>query len=319
MKLLFLRGQVPRDRNPRQIMFDNIDDCDDMWTQLALHLTGKGEGEVWYWGGSRRVNYSKRFREKWVPKYTKTDFTPDVVFARGGFREYDSPLYWFKNAYTIYYGAGRRFMPESRFKNYSLILCDTKRQLERLKGKYPNIRSELLVKPAADNIFHPKPGEKQYDVIFVANESKRGIKGHDFVLSSIPKQYKVVQIGIASGALKRKYPNVHFTGWIPRKEVPKWYGLSKIAVVASDKIDSCPRVIPESLACNCPLLALDSVKFWHEKYITAKTGRLCSRSDFKSTLAQMIEEYQQYSPYEHYKQELSLPVAANRIREFIGV
>jgi len=28
-KILFLRGKVPTDRDPRQIMFDSLDDCDD--------------------------------------------------------------------------------------------------------------------------------------------------------------------------------------------------------------------------------------------------------------------------------------------------
>ena len=31
MRLLFLRGQVPQDRDPRQIMFDHIEDCDDIY------------------------------------------------------------------------------------------------------------------------------------------------------------------------------------------------------------------------------------------------------------------------------------------------
>ena len=44
-KLLFLRGQVPQDRDPKQIMFNNIEECDDVWTQLCygmINRIGKG-------------------------------------------------------------------------------------------------------------------------------------------------------------------------------------------------------------------------------------------------------------------------------------
>jgi hypothetical protein len=30
MKLLFLRGGVPKDRDPKQIMFNNLKECDDI-------------------------------------------------------------------------------------------------------------------------------------------------------------------------------------------------------------------------------------------------------------------------------------------------
>ena len=57
MKLLLLRGQVPQDRDPRQIMFDSLTECDDVWTQLVARLAEDDYGEVWYWNGRRRVDY----------------------------------------------------------------------------------------------------------------------------------------------------------------------------------------------------------------------------------------------------------------------
>ncbi len=180
MNLLFLRGSVPKDRDPNQIKFTNLVKCDDVWTQLASHMSKDGFGEVWYWGGRREVVYRCNFVERWVSDYKKykTSFKPDVVFARGGFPQYDTIFERFPKAFKIYYGAGRRFLPQSRFKNYDLILVDTPKQLARARKTFPKVRSELFIKPAADNIFQPCSATKDYDVIFSSNEHKSGIKGH---------------------------------------------------------------------------------------------------------------------------------------------
>jgi len=163
VKLLFLRGQVPTDRPKEQIMFDSLDECDDVWTQLARRLSMDDYGEVWYWGGKRKVKYRENFIEKWVPSYKnhKAKFKPDVIFARGGFPQYDVVLNRHPQAYRIYYGAGRRFIPQSPFKKYDLILVDMPKQLKKARKAFPKIRSELFIKPAADNVFKPQSHDKK--------------------------------------------------------------------------------------------------------------------------------------------------------------
>lgn len=319
MKLLFIRGQVPQDRDPKQIMFDSLEECDDVWTQLAARLAAGGYGEVWYWGGQRRVEYRDNFVERWLPSLgvTDHDFVPDVIFARGGFPEYDQVMRRHPGAFKVYYGAGRRFLPASSFTDYDLILNDSPEQLAVTQKKFPHIKSSLFVKPAAENIFRPIPGPKQYDVIFVGNEMSSGIKGHDFVLPRIPSHLKMVQVGIASKRLRRSYPHITFTGWVSRNRIPALYGESKVAICACDAIDSCPRVIPESLACGCPLLVLDSVKLWQQEYITAASGMTTSRERFADTLSWMVENYDSFSPYEHYRSRLSIDVAAKRMMQLL--
>jgi len=246
MKLLFLRGQVPTDRPKEQIMFDSLEECDDTWTQLANHLSQDDYGEVWYWGGKRKVKYRDNFIERWVPSYKKrkTKFEPDVIFARGGFPQYDVILERHPHAYRIYYGAGRRFVPRSSFNKYNLILVDTPKQLKVARNKFPKSRCELFIKPAADNVFHPLKHDKEFDVIFSSNEHKSGIKGHDFILPRFPSDLKMVQTGIVSSRLKSKHPGINFTGWIPRKKLPAYYAKSKVAVVCCNNVDSCPRDTP---------------------------------------------------------------------------
>jgi len=320
MRLLFLRGQVPQDRDPKQIMFDSLKDCDDMWTQLARRLSHSGYGEVWYWGGTRKIRYAHNFVERWLPDFGhKTvgplldELCPNIVFARGGFPEYDTVLKA-SGGQRIYYGAGsKRFFPQTRFLAYSLVLVDSPKKLNKVRKKFPDIKSDLFLKPACDNIFRPCPGNKKFDVIFVANEHPKGIKGHEFALSKIPRNMYVLQVGVASKQLRKKFPNVHFTGWVPRKQLPGLYGQAKVAVVACTERDSCPRVIPEALACNCPILVLDSVSFWSDKYITPLTGRLTTKKQFVDDLRGMVANYEQLQPRQEYMARLSMDVAVNRL------
>jgi hypothetical protein len=300
-------------------MFDNIDKCDDVWSQLANYLAADDYGEIWYWEGKRKIKYRSNFIERWVPCYKrhKSSFDPDVIFARGGFPQYDVVLARYPKAFKIYYGAGRRFAPQSSFRKYDLIFVDTPKQLEQVKARFPQSRSELFIKPAADNVFVPTPASKEYDVIFCSNEHKAGIKGHSFILPHFPMDLKMVQTGIVSPKLRLKYPHVKFTGWIPRCELPALYGKSKVAIVCCTNVDSCPRIIPEALACDCPLLILDSVNLWYDKYLNNQTGRVASADEFFIELQDMIESYRDFTPYNYYKENLSLVKAAEYVKGFI--
>ncbi len=320
MNILFLRGSVPTDRNPRQIMFDTLEECDDVWTRLAHALSCDGYGEVWYWGGNRKVKYRDNFIERWVPDYKKQKckFVPDVIFARGGFPQYDVIFSRHPDAFKIYYGAGHRHVPSSNFKDYDLILVDTEDQRKQVMSALPKNNCQLFIKPAADNIFYPEPAPKKYDVIFSSNEHKKGIKGHGFILPIFPHDLSIIQVGIASKALRARHPRVQFTGWVPRKKIKELYGQSKIAIVCCTSRDSCPRIIPEALACNCPLLVLDTVNFWRKKYINEQTGRIASQENFIAVLREMISSYETFTPYEYYKDNLSLTAAANYIKGLIG-
>ena len=321
MKLLFLRGQVPKDRDPKQITFNDIESCDDMWTQLALEMSSDdGYGEVLYWGGKRKVRYRGNFVERWVPslKKHKLSFTPDVIFARGGFPEYEYILKRFKKSYKIYYGAGKRFFPQNSNIKYDLILVDSDYQKEKVQKRFPKIRVELFIKPASDNIFKPKAStKKKYDVIFIGNLQKKDIKGHGFILDSLHNDFSVLQVGITNKKMKRRYPNVKFTGWIPRIRIPDMYAMSRVSVVASVTKDSCPRVIAESIACDCPLVILDSVKFWSKKYITRDTGILTDRENFVDNTRKAVSMYTDFSPNKYYRKNLSLSCAALFIKNLI--
>ena len=318
MRLLFLRGQVPKDRPSSQILFENIDECDDMWTQLAYSIAKGEQSELWYWGGQRKNLLGDNFLERWVLDfYTyKSRFNPDVIIARGGFDAYTPILKKYPNAFKIYYGAGKRFFPQG-YDGFDLIVVDSPQQLLVVRKKFPKIRSSLFIKPAADNIFFKVEGKKEYDCIFVGNYTspKRDLKNHGFILKSFPKDLKLLQVGIAPSSIRKRYPHVKFLGWQPRNNLKYLYANAKISIVACTSIDSCPRVIPESLACGCPLLILDSVRFWQEKYITKCTGIVTQQNQYWKVLREMLKS--EWNTRGYYESNLSVEHAAEYLSKII--
>ena len=140
MKLLFLRGQVPTDRDPKEIVFDKLEDCDDVWTQLAYYLLRDSDkGEIWYWGGGRKHRFKPNFLERWLPSFDNDipNYKPSVIMCRGGFQEYNSIIRRFPKAFVIYYGAGTRFIPRSNADRYDLILQDSPRYRDSFEGETP--------------------------------------------------------------------------------------------------------------------------------------------------------------------------------------
>jgi glycosyltransferase involved in cell wall biosynthesis len=314
MKLLFLRGQVPQDRDPQEIVFDRIEDNDDMWTQLAFEMAKGDEGQIWYWGGKRKQRFSESFLERWIPNLglDRHDFDPDVIFCRGGFEPYDKVLKRHPRAFKIYYGAGIRYLPKFGFKDYDLILVDSERQLQAAREQHPKIKSDLLIKPAAENIFQPAPPDIKYDVMFSVNHAR--MKGVDFFLKHLPSDLKAIIVGNVPVEMRRKHPHVTFTGRrIPRAELPAYYAQSKVAVCCSTSYDSCPRVIPESLACNTPIVVLDSVHVWRGRYINESTGKVSSPQDFFTTVRDVVRNVGAYEPKEYYDEHLSISACKERI------
>ncbi len=317
MKFLMLRGQVPQDRNPQEIVFDTLGKVDDVWSHLFFSLLQEeDQGELWYWNGNRSKQFTPNFIERWVPSFLtyKGRFNPDVIFCRGGFMEYHSVLQRFPQAIKIYYGAGRRFLPQKGFHAYDIILQDSPEQVEICKKQFPKLLTTLFIKPAADNLFYPMwDVEKEYDVCFSANGAQP-FKGHDFVYSTVPKDLKLLNLG--NNPRHFKYPDNVTSYRVLRPEMAKNIAKCRVGIVTvSSDIDSCPRVIPELLACGIPIVVLDGVRFWREKYIVSGvTGELANVDNFWDTVRHVLDNADAYTPRKYYKESLSLDHAARFIR-----
>jgi hypothetical protein len=319
MKFLFLRGEIPQDRNPQEIVFNTIEECDDVWTHLIFNMTQpEDQTELWYWGGKREHKFSNNFTERWVKDFSKykNEFIPDVIFCRGGFKEYDVVLNRFPNAFKIYYGAGSRFLPRHKFKNYDLILQDSPQQLAESLKKFPNAQSSLFIKPAIDHMFKPIDCEKKFDIVFPANGKQESFKGHSFVFKNLPKKYSCLNLG-NSGSLN---PPSH----IKRKRalktnMPENLQRAKVGIVCcSASVDSCPRVIPEMLACNIPVVVFSETRFWQEKYITPETGVLSNPKNFWNDVDYVLNNLEKFKPRAYYDEHLSLKKAAHFLLDKIS-
>lgn len=323
MNLLMLRGQVPRDRNPQEIVFDRMEDCDDMWTQLFYSMVKPEDtAELWYWGGEREHQFSPNFTERWVPSFETydSDFCPDLIFCRGGFQEYHHVLRRFPFAIKIYYGAGRRFLPQPGFKDYDVILQDSPEQVEICEQAFPHALTTLFIKPAADNIFYPMEKTKEFDVCFPANGTQ-SFKGHNFVYATAPKNLKILNLGLPS---RVSVPDNVTSFRVLRPEMAENIARCKVGIVAVQAdIDSCPRVIPEMLACGIPIVVLDTVRFWKDRYIESvvssrcpyATGETTTREQFWNTVHFVLKNLHLYDPRKYYEQNLSLVQAAQFIRD----
>ena len=314
-KIVFLRGAVPpANENPDKLLYDKIEECEDVWTQLfhALLARTGSVGELLYQGKSRTFKVDDSFTEKWVPSMAgySPSFKPDIVIARGGFGYYDGFLSKYPKAKRVYYGAGERYAPEKNFKFYDLFLTDAPKHRKKIRARGGN--AEFFVKPAA-RLFAPMPVEKKYDVCFMANATQSKIKRHKLVIESFKKTgLKVLNIGNTDKTLIRYAKSigadVEWEGWKFRKFLPELISSCRVGLCCSTGIDSCPRVIPEYLACGLPVVVTNSVKMWRDKYITDSTGLSVGDDKIVSAVKRLLSAD---STRSYYEDNLSVDSAAD--------
>ena len=281
MNIVFLRGSIPpKNEHPEKLLYDNIENCEDNWTQLFYYLAKKmnANGELLYQGGEKEIKIDNNFTERWVNKLKKYSpkIKPDLIISRGGFPFYDDFITKYPKAKKVYYGAGARFYPQTDFTNYDLFLVDSQKQRHEIKAK--GKRASLFIKPAAI-LFKPHNVKKEYDICFMANASQAVIKRHKLLLKSFSNtKYKILNLGNKDKSFiklaKKLNVDITWEGWDSRKNLPKKISKCKIGICCSTNYDSCPRVIPEYLACGLPVVATNNMNFWHEKYITKESGIL---------------------------------------------
>ena len=320
MKWLFLRGAVPTDRNPKEIIFDTLEECDDMWTHLFYNLLGEDDyGEMWYSGGDREQKYAKNYIERYVKSFKKEPgFEPDIIFARGGFEEYDRLLQKYPKAFKIYYGAGKRHIPLTKFQKYNLTLQDSLERWNKAREKCPNMKHTMWVKPAVDHLFYPKSIPKEYDICFIANGTQAKIKNIKWVYKASPTNVKILHLGNRSSL---KAPKHITTKRVLRSEMATEISKCHIGIVPYTKTDSSPRVIPEMLACGIPIVVLDTVHFPKEKYIGPECGAVSRQMTYWTVVNVMLHkaksENNTQAIHNYYINNISMAVASEKLRKTI--
>jgi len=261
----------------------------DMWRQLFDGLAGDN-GYVWYkgWKVPRNVTH---------------------IFARGGFDFYLPILKMYKNAYKIYYGAGKRYIPKDGI-NYNLILVDSEEQKKKLLKKFPKANVQIFFKPAA-NHFKPIDVEKKYDVGFVATIPEDKRKRVAWVYKTVPKDLKVLQLGYTPKKLK--IPKNVKVKKATSDKMPKLISQCKVIICPYSELDSGPRIIPEALACGVPVVCRESVNFDNNSYTYVwVTDKETFWKDVKNMLSIELKHV-----HEGYKIVSSMEEAVSHLRRLI--
>jgi hypothetical protein len=237
---------------------------------------------------------------------------PDVIVARGGFREYVGILARHRKAKKFYYGAGKRMVPADGIK-YDGILCDSPEQKAELEARFPDTDIHLFIKPAADNVFFPMDVEKEHDACYVAvlPEDKRKKAG--WVYKTVPEDIRVLQLGHYP---KGKPPSNVKVKQVGREQMCKRINQCIVGIVPYTEEDSCPRIIPEMLACGIPVVTSEKVHYWDEKYEYCYRA---AREDFwgvvRATIKQVLMVGDMNSRIrQYYLGNLSVKVAAAMLR-----
>lgn len=318
MNLVFLRGAASKS----SVIQPDLQSDSDMWTQLAARWADRSPGRCEIWLHSAVQQQTRMYGDNVAVRIVDTSTAspvlfsrPDVVFARGGFRFQSDVLRRMSDAFRVYYGAGARNVP-NRSWSIDLVLLDSVKQMKSARSR--GWRCDLLVKPAADNVFRCQASEhKPYDVIFVANYNSGTDKGHARALSRL-RGRSVLCVGDAPSFLRVSFPWVKFTGRVSRFELPALYSQAKVALVWTAGKDSCPRVIPEALACGCPVAVCVTVPLWDEKYISDDSGERFNKRSFDETLSRMLSRWSVMRPRLHYDRHLSVDCAADHLIRVIG-
>ena len=309
MRILLLRGQVPKDRPSQEICHKSIDEEDDIYSIMASRL-GDEHCEILYEGGKRTVQYSEKCFVRWIPSFRdyKPYREPDVIWARGGFPFYKPILKQFPTATKIFYGAGKRYIPKDNIK-YDLVLADSIEQQAKIREH--GFKSELWTKPAAPQ-FKPIDKQKVYDICFVAAIPEDERKNVKWVYETCPQELTVLQLGYEPR--KMKVPKNFRVRRLQRHDVPRAMSKCRVGIAPYLKADSAPRAMVEMIACGLPVVCLDTVR-------TTIDATTASKEAFWDRVMVEIDNWNTNTPRDwrkYYDRKLSMDVAVECLRRLIN-
>lgn len=224
--------------------------------------------------------------------------SPDIIFWRGGFQEYDKITRNHHNFFgpnSLYLGAGRRVLPQYGGR-YNRILVESDEDLKiPRKGIYP------FYKTANPNIFYDKGiEEKKYDLCLPANFKQMRMKGQDWFLERVSKSkyLRSLKIVIPGDNIKigkeltKKYglDNVKLVSQVDRKELNRLLNVSKFGIITSNEKDGSPRMITEILQSGTPLLIRDKTRClsYYKNYGCIEFGE----NDLEEKIKNGIDKYE---------------------------
>lgn len=159
-----------------------------------------------------------------------------------------------------------------------------------------------------EKLFRPIDVKKEYDVGYVGDARyafRARIKGIK-IAYTVPKHLKMLHLGWSG---KYKVPKNVKVKRVKRWEMQVQICKCKVIIVPYKSYDSCPRIIPEALACGVPVVALEGVQFWHEKYPVAVVP--------KEELWTTVQNLWNTNVRGMYEKELSMKHSVEMLRQHI--
>lgn len=129
-------------------------------------------------------------------------------------------------------------------------------QKDILAQKLSLDQARIFVAPKSANldIFFPLPNiQKTWDVIYPGRSTEGYWKRPELAIKATAKLG--LSLFMPGAKLKKIYPHVTIPkGWLDDHELNLAYNQSRILLVTSDYREMGPRVIPEAMACNIPVI-----------------------------------------------------------------
>jgi hypothetical protein len=256
---VMLRGYVPEDRDPTEIIHDSLDDEDCMWVHLWSETCKRANvrGRIVYLDRKRQLPRSivKTYNDHlsvWFIRETESIPAGRVYFHRGGFPEFDEIVCRARQP-ALYYGAGTRITPTCP-ELYRLALVDSEEQ-----KRAQEIPADLFIKPAAP-FFRPLPTwkiPKQFDICFIANGPQARIKGVTWFCETVPRDWSGLHLGFPC---KHPMPPNIRSLRVSRRVMPAMITRCRVGVLPYWKgKDSGPRAAFEMLACGLPVVIAEQI------------------------------------------------------------
>jgi glycosyltransferase involved in cell wall biosynthesis len=115
----------------------------------------------------------------------------------------------------------------------------------------------------------------------------------------------------------KRFKNIEVTGHLSKDEYARKVQESKLALFPN-RLDASPRVIPQCLACNVPVIVNKDI-YGGLQYVTEKTGAAVPVKDFLKVIPELLRRYDQFQEARtFYLDNFGFYTTAHKLAQFVN-